>query len=1428
MTVNMKNAALFVFIALLGFAGYAQGSDDTPVNIPDGLFKGYLKTLTHAGGGGLVFGDDDALTVAEAAAYTGPIDVSGLGDGGNPLQDLTGLEAFVAITSFSCSGTGLSGLDLRTNVGLTGIDCSNSDLKWLKLGDIYSTLTIIDVSGNADLDCIQVSDAVAAQLRMTNNELVLTKDQGTTGFCAMDDTPPTYEFVVSETDVSAVTTVYGNDNPITIYVKFSEALLSGSFELADVNLNGGNGPLAGLGSVSAVSNLYEFTYDPGDASTSVSISVGAVTDVYGNTNSVGTPALTVIRDIEAPTVVVDDPIWTNGVATLNINIDDDNFDFSAFDLARVISVQSAPDGSIILQTVRDPTNSKHYTVTLTITDKSADITSILVKSAPIVDLAGNTSPPFSKGIPDYTAPVPLTVEIATGTKPNGDAITEATNGQIAFKFTFSEEIGAGTFTKDDITCVNCGESLTTVSPDANNVPNVYIVTVTPNQDGDVTITLTAGSVSANADANKLNQEKVSTAIKYDATRPTVSIGLQSGLSDAYTKVAAIPIRITFTETGSGSIQGFDETDITDLNGNALAVSGLLKTASLVYTATVTAASEGMIGIKVLAGVVNDAAGNMNTESNPLSITYDVTRPTYTFVESAQSDVVVSTLYGQGDAVTVYVKFSEPLRAGSFALLDVNNVDGTISGFGKIPNSNLHTFTFLRGSEGSSDFSLSADAVTDPAGNGNPSSGPILTITKDETPPSVVVTSTTDGVSSGTDTNFPSIILKLAITDPNLKSLSAFDFEGLLSIGSGISIDNVQKEANEEAYLVTLNVGTNAAAARASLRIEGLTDLAGNVYDGELFVYVYEPPSLVVTIQAPTDPNNPGAAIVGHTKASPIRFQVDFGEAVTEFVQGDMVFEFCTFVSIEPVPGDVDSYFVTVTPNEGDVKITIIGNAVAASAGFLNQETSSSVVTYDTTPPTVAITPVTVGVSSATATNEFAITLRFTITEDNPEPLDVAGFEALLTTTGVDFSGTIRVSDTEFTSTLTIQDKSVSSTNAITIAGLTDLAGNGATISDPFEYLYSPEPLTVGSIGDASDDSGTLLTAPTNASEIYFTVTFSEEVKSDATSEADVFNKDDITCTNCDPSETTVTSVGNAVYKVKVVPMPNTQGDVSITVRANAVSALSTGVENLDSPSSSSISYDGIVPTYEFVESGSDEAHAVATTVYGNDNPITIYVKFSEPLLDGSFVLLDVSGPEGTLGDFQGVSSSIYSFTYLRTSDGSSGISISADAVTDPAGNGNPSSGPVLNIIKDATPPSVGVASTTDGVSSGVETNALEIQLRFTITEDNPKLLDAAEFEDLLTSSGISITEVQKDGEAYLVTLSVEETSKSAPFTASLGINGLTDLAGNVYTSADLFSYVYNPDPLTVTIETQLMIKIKQSTALSMRAQSLFRLSLIRR
>ncbi len=374
MTVNMKNAALFVFIALLGFAGYAQVSGDTRVDIPEGPFKEYLKTLRRDDNGSFIslFGGDGYLTFAEAAAYTDPIDLSSVvGD-----LDLTGLEAFVSIISFNCAGIGLSGLDLRKNVGLTSINCSNSSLKWLKLGDIYSTLTSLDVSGNADLGCIQVSDVAAAQTRVVNNALILTMSQSPPIlFCAMDDTPLTYEFVADQTGAPTVTTVYGNTaGPITIYVKFSEALLGGSFVSADVNLNGGNGLVAGLESVPAVSNLHKFTYDPGDASTSVSISAGAVTDVYGNTNSVGTPVLTVIRDTEAPTVVVtgtgsnDDVQWVSGVATLNINIDDDNFDFSSFDLAGVISVQSAPGRSIIIQTVKDPTNSKHYTVTLTITD----------------------------------------------------------------------------------------------------------------------------------------------------------------------------------------------------------------------------------------------------------------------------------------------------------------------------------------------------------------------------------------------------------------------------------------------------------------------------------------------------------------------------------------------------------------------------------------------------------------------------------------------------------------------------------------------------------------------------------------------------------------------------------------------------------------------------------------------------------------------------------------------------------------------------------------------------------------------------------------------------------------------------------------------------------------------------------------------------
>ncbi|MEP5602603.1 MAG: T9SS type A sorting domain-containing protein [Algibacter sp.] len=98
--------------------------------------------------------DDTEISYAEAAAYTGTINVSDA-----DIDDMTGLNAFSNITGLNCSGNDLVGnrLDLFNNPALEYLSCSDN------------VLTQIDLSGNTLLKELFCDSNRIGDLDLSNN-----------------------------------------------------------------------------------------------------------------------------------------------------------------------------------------------------------------------------------------------------------------------------------------------------------------------------------------------------------------------------------------------------------------------------------------------------------------------------------------------------------------------------------------------------------------------------------------------------------------------------------------------------------------------------------------------------------------------------------------------------------------------------------------------------------------------------------------------------------------------------------------------------------------------------------------------------------------------------------------------------------------------------------------------------------------------------------------------------------------------------------------------------------------------------------------------------------------------------------------------------------------------------------------------------------
>jgi len=140
------------------------------VNIPDSAFKAYLVGHPYINSNG-----DNEIQLSEAQAYTGGV-IPGEND---DIADLTGLEAFTAITHFGVGGNQLTNVDVSnntellvlhvSNTSLTNIDISNN-LALTNLNLSTNQLTSVDVSNNLALTNLNLSRNQLTSVDLSNNQ----------------------------------------------------------------------------------------------------------------------------------------------------------------------------------------------------------------------------------------------------------------------------------------------------------------------------------------------------------------------------------------------------------------------------------------------------------------------------------------------------------------------------------------------------------------------------------------------------------------------------------------------------------------------------------------------------------------------------------------------------------------------------------------------------------------------------------------------------------------------------------------------------------------------------------------------------------------------------------------------------------------------------------------------------------------------------------------------------------------------------------------------------------------------------------------------------------------------------------------------------------------------------------------------------------
>ncbi|SMO38346.1 Por secretion system C-terminal sorting domain-containing protein [Gracilimonas mengyeensis] len=600
-------------------------------------------------------------------------------------------------------------------------------------------------------------------------------------------------------------------------------------------------------------------------------------------------------------------------------------------------------------------------------------------------------------------------EVPPSVTINSQTTSPTNTGSVPLNITFSEEVNG--FSANDITVSNGS-----VSNVATSDSTSFTADLSPTTDGIVTVDIPASVAMDNAGNN--NTAATQYSITYDATAPTVSIST----SETDPTNGAFTATFTFSE----DVTGFVSDDITA--GNA-SLSNFSATSAKVYSATVTPTADGTVTLDVAASVAMDAAGNDNTAASQFSIGYDATAPTVS-ISSDESDPTNS-------AITILVSFSEDVTG--FTINDITAGNASVSNF-SASSASEYSATITPTHDGIVTVDVAGSVATDAAGNNNLAATQ-FTRTFDATSPALTISTQ---VQNPTNTN------PIPITFTFKEEVNGF-------AASDVTIQNgsLSNLSTNDSTSFTANF-TPTADGVITVDVAGsvATDNAGNDNKAaEQFSIIYDatPPSVTITSEE-----------TGPTNANPLALKVSFSEDVNGFSDSDITVGNGSISKVETA--DSTTFSVALIPNaDGTMTVDVAAGVVTDQVGNQNTAASQFSITYDGTPPTVAITSDELDPTN----NTFPVT--FTFSED------VTGFSSEDITTGnASVSNFTSTSATVYTASITpTTDGTVTVDVASSVA--TDKAGNQNSAASQFSITYDGTPPEAPVVAAIEDDTGKLMT-----------------------------------------------------------------------------------------------------------------------------------------------------------------------------------------------------------------------------------------------------------------------------------------------------------------------------------------------------------------
>ena len=504
--------------------------------------------------------------------------------------------------------------------------------------------------------------------------------------------------------------------------------------------------------------------------------------------------------------------------------------------------------------------------------------------------------------------------------------------------------------------------------------------------------------------------------------------------------------------------------------------------------------------------------------------------------------------------------------------------------------------------------------------------------------------------------------------------------------------------------VTVDVAENAA-------LDSATGTNGNLAAPQFsFMYDTTSPEVVIT-SSDSSPTN----------ANPITVTFTFDEDVTGFELADVAVTNGSAGNFATV--NAAEYTADITPTtDGMVSVDVAAGSAEDLAGNLNNVALQFTITFDSSEPVTSL--LMLGGGTDTNSSPFIVSVSFSEV--------VTGFELgdIVVTNGTasNLTGSGDAYEVDITPTseglvgIQVPDSSAS-----------DAAGNG-NLEGLLDINYDTTSPSVVISTSESD--------PTAASPIPFTVDFSEDVTG--------FELTDILVGNGVASN--FVSVTDSQYTFDVTP--NAEGEVTVDI-------------DPDIASDAAGNYNTSAAQYSITYSVGDLTVAISSAEGDptNASPFEITVTFSEGVT--GFLLADLNVGNGSAGNFQTVSSSVYTADITPGVDGEVTVDIAADVAVDSAtGLLSNLAASQFSLTYDGSAPSVVVSSV-----QSTPTNDSPIDITIEFDEDVTGLA-AADFTVANGTAGA----LSGSGASY--TLPVTPTITSGFVTVTLKDEECEDAAGN--------------------------------------------------